>query len=290
MNLIQLRYFQAVCLYGTVTKAAEAMNISQPSISLAIKELEEEFSVSLFHRQYRGMRLSEAGKKLFELSKKLLREAENMTRTMEELGEKRHLLRIGVGPMIGSIILPSLYENYFSLHPELRVEIQESARSISLRHLEEGKLDMLFLAHAGAPDPSYNSLKVMELEVVCAMTKSHELAKKERISIRELKEQNLVLFQDTFYNTELIKSRFQNEGITPNVILQSSQVSTIRSMIASGIAMGFLLSPMIDKEKNIRGIPLDPPLKESVSLVWKDDGYPFAEKDRFREYAASFTL
>lgn len=149
---------------------------------------------------------------------------------------------------------------------------------------------MLFLAHAGAPDPSYNSLKVMELEVVCAMTKSHELAKKERISIRELKEQNLVLFQDTFYNTELIKSRFQNEGITPNVILQSSQVSTIRSMIASGIAMGFLLSPMIDKEKNIRGIPLDPPLKESVSLVWKDDGYPFAEKDRFREYAASFTL
>ena len=290
MNLLQLRYFQAVCLYGTVTKAAEAMNISQPSISLAIKELEDEFSLPLFKRQYRGMTLTDPGKKLLNLSKELLDQADSLRRIMEEMGEKRHILRIGIGPMIGSVLLPSLFKHYFIKHPELNIQISENARSISLNQLNNDEIDMLFLAHSGALDEELHSIKVMSIDVVCCLSPQHRLAEKEKISFKDLEDENIVLFSDSFYQTELIKSRFHGAGVKPNIIFQSSQVSTIMSMIKSNLAIGFLLSPMLKNEKEIKSIVLSPPLKEEVSLVWKNDSYPFKEKERFMKYIKTFKL
>ena len=290
MNLLQLKYFQAVCLYGTVTKAAEAINISQPSISLAIKELEEEFSVSLFHRQYRAMILTEPGEKLLELSKKLLEQADSLTRAMEEIGNKRRILKIGIGPMIGSFLLPRIFRSYFFSNPDLNIEVYENARSISLEQLENGELDMLFLAHTGAIDPSFHSIALMKTNVICCISKDNPLSKKKSIEFSDLKDEKIVLFSDSFYQTELIKSRFSGVGIKPNVIFQSSQVSTIRSMIENNLAIGFLLSPMVHKEDMFKAVSLLPELTENISLVWKNESYPFKEMEKFKQYIKSFKL
>lgn len=71
MNLIQLRYFQAVCACGNLTQAAQQLHISQPSLSSAIQTLEKEFGVGLFVRQYRGVELTAEGEQLLKLSRSL---------------------------------------------------------------------------------------------------------------------------------------------------------------------------------------------------------------------------
>lgn len=109
MNLIQLRYFQAVCACGNLTQAAQQLHISQPSLSSAIQTLEKEFGVGLFVRQYRGVELTAEGEQLLKLSRSLTENADKLVRIMQDLGAGRHILRLGVPPVLGGWILPSLF-------------------------------------------------------------------------------------------------------------------------------------------------------------------------------------
>ena len=86
MNLIQLRYFQAVCACGNLTQAAQQLHISQPSLSSAIQTLEKEFGVGLFVRQYRGVELTAEGEQLLKLSRSLTENADKLVRIMQDLG------------------------------------------------------------------------------------------------------------------------------------------------------------------------------------------------------------
>ena len=147
MNLVQLKYFHAVCVYQSVSAAAEYLHISQPSLSNAIKDLEDEFGVTLFFRHHRGMSLTEAGEKLFEMCGDLLSRAETAERVMNELGNKRNLLRLGVPPMIGSLVLPGIYNDFAKNNPALSLEISESGSFELSRRLSDGFLDMIFLPH-----------------------------------------------------------------------------------------------------------------------------------------------
>lgn len=114
MNLIQLRYFQAVCACGNLTQAAQQLHISQPSLSSAIQTLEKEFGVGLFVRQYRGVELTAEGEQLLKLSRSLTENADKLVRIMQDLGAGRHILRLGVPPVLGGWLLPRLYTDFFS--------------------------------------------------------------------------------------------------------------------------------------------------------------------------------
>ena len=109
MNLTQLKYFYAVCEYKTISKAAEHLFITQPSLSNAIKELEREFGVTLFVRRYKGIELTKEGETLFKMGKELLTQFEHTEHIMKEMGKERKILRLGIPPMIGSLILPDIY-------------------------------------------------------------------------------------------------------------------------------------------------------------------------------------
>ena len=108
MNLVQLKYFQAVCKYQSVSAAAEYLYISQPTLSSAIKELEREFGVSLFRRHHRGMVLTPEGTELLKHCERLLSHADQVERIMSDFGKRRNVLRLGVPPMIGSLFLPKI--------------------------------------------------------------------------------------------------------------------------------------------------------------------------------------
>ena len=123
MTLDQLRYFRAVCKYDGVSRAAEMLNISQPSISNAIANLEKEFGIKLFTRRRKRLLLTEEGRILFDLADKLLLQADDTVRVMRELGSNNRALRLGVPPMIGTLVLPILYSEHFKLYPQLKVRI-----------------------------------------------------------------------------------------------------------------------------------------------------------------------
>lgn len=102
MKLQQLRYFCAACRMRSLSRAAESLHVSQPSVSMAIRELEREFGVSLIARRYQGFALTEEGTALWEMAQSLLRHADHMSSQMQALGQRRRPVRLGVPPMIGT--------------------------------------------------------------------------------------------------------------------------------------------------------------------------------------------
>ena len=111
MKLTQLQYFCEVYRQRNVSRAAEKLNISQPSISAAIKELEGEFGIALFSREGRGIRSTPEGDFFYEHAQSLLTHADSFRMKMLDLSQREEL-RFGVPPMIGSLVLPALYGKY----------------------------------------------------------------------------------------------------------------------------------------------------------------------------------
>lgn len=284
MNLNQLKYFYTVCIYGSLSVASEYLYISQPSLSSSIKSLEKEFGVSLFNRRYKGMELTTEGKRLFEMCKDILSRTEQLENIMKELGNERNKLRLGVPPMIGSIILPYIYRDFCQLHPDISLEIVEDGRNSLLDKLFENYLDMIFLLHNNSLDEKFASTKVGRLEIVCCCSKDNVIAEYKSVTPYLLKNMPLVLFENSFYQTEEIKKWFACEKVTPNIILQTKQLSTMLTMILSNVAAGFTFREVTETNKALIAIPTKNPMYADASLVWKKDSYYFGCMDKFRKY------
>lgn len=284
MNLIQLKYFQAVCKYQSVSAAAEYLYISQPTLSSAIKELEREFGVSLFRRHHRGMVLTPEGTELLKHSDRLLTHADQVERIMSDFGKRRKVLRLGVPPMIGSLFLPDIYRNFVPLHPEIKLDITEGSRQEMQNQLSKELLDMVFLSHNAPFDTSIQSIKVASQETVCCVSKNSPLAKLKSVSPKDLAEVPIVLFKDSFFQTEEIKKLFSAALVKPNIILQTNQLSTLQNLIKSNIAAGFMFRDLIVHDPDLVAVPLDTPINISVSLAWKHGACFFSAMDTFLDY------
>ena len=287
MTLDQLRYFQAVCKYDGVSRAAEILNISQPSVSNAIANLEKEFGIKLFTRQRKRLLLTEEGRVLLELAEKLLSQADETSRTMRELGSRNKVLRLGVPPMIGSLVLPVLYGEHFKRYPQLRVRIFEDDSSGLKRLLAENQIDMAFLPHTHPFGGDLDAQPVTRLQNVCCVHKEHRFAAQKSIRLEELRDEPLVLFKNSFFQTERIMDKFSGLSIKPNVLLDTAQLSVVQNMIARKMAVGFMFEFLTGTTPGLVGVPLDPPMTTQVSLVWKNSSYLSGDMKNLIEFIKS---
>lgn len=284
MTLLQLRYFQTVCRCESVLQAAEALHMTQPSISSAIKALESEFHVILFQRQHRGMKLTEAGEQFLVLADQLLAHADQVEQAMDDISRKSRRIRLGVPPMIGSLLLPQLYHGFVQSFPDVQITIEEDGRAGLMRQLASGQLDVAFLPHDKPFDSTFQTVRITDLETVCCVSVTHPLAKRTRIRIEDLQEHSLVMFKNSFFQTESIKQRFSVCGISPSVLLYTDQLSTVRRMVTRDIAVGFMFSKLSENLPDTVGIPLEPPMNVQVSLVWRRSSVTSRDVLRFIDY------
>lgn len=285
MTLDQLRYFQAVCNLGSVIRASEFLRISQPSVSAAIINLEREFETQLFTRQNKRMIVTKEGTVLLELANDLLKRADSTVKTMKNLGNNRSLT-LGVPPMLSSFILPIIYGSFLKAHPDFKINIEESDRSGLLRLLDENRISMAFLPHEVPFDDRYKSVLLTELNNVCCVKNGHRLSQRKSVSIEDLKNEPLALFKNSFFQTERILERYKESGFTPNILLDTAQVSTVQSVVSKGLAVGFVFEFLLESMPDLAGIPLDPPMHTKVSLVWKQSENLSGNMNRFIKFVS----
>ena len=284
MNINQIKYFNAVCEYGKVSVAARALHISQPSLSGAIKELESEFGVSLFQRQHSGMTPTPEGRVFYNLTKDLAMRAEHIEHIMSDMGNERKTLRLGVPPMIGALILPHLFGDFQKLYPETNLDIVENGRDELLSKLSDDYLDMIFMPHNECLDSNLVTHKIIDLEIVCCTSKNNPLSKKNCLIPQDLVNVPIVMFKDSFFQTKKIKDWFYSEGVTPLVLLQTDQLSTILSLVASNMAAGFMFKELIKSDHNYSFIPTKTPICAEISLVWKKESYMLKPMQNLKQY------
>ena len=105
------------------------------------------------------------------------------------------------------------------------------------------------------------------------------------LSPKDLADTPLVLFKDSFFQTEEIKKRFASALVKPNIMFQTNQLSTLQNMIRNNLAAGFMFRDLITSDPELVAIPLSSPINISVSLAWKHGACFFSAMDTFLDYA-----
>ena len=284
MNITQLKYFRAICTYHSVSNAAEFLHISQPSLSNAIKDLENEFGVLLFRRHHRGMALTPEGEALLKMSQQILGGMEQAEELMRSMGKERRHLRLGVPPMIGSLVLPTIYRDFLPNAQGITLNITEGGRQALMQKLRDDHVDMVFISHSEPLPRDYESVKVAQFPIVFCTSKENPLSMLSCVRPEDVAETPLVLFVDSFFQTEKIKKWFSDSGIYPKIILQTEQLSTIQSIISGNIAAGFMFRQLAEANPKLIPIPAEYPMLADISLVWKKGNHLSDSMKAFVEF------
>lgn len=282
MTIMQIRYFLEVCKRSSITRAAEQLHVSQPSISNSIRELETELGVNLFHRIKKRLSLTQEGLYFSQKAGQIIMNLDLLTEEMLDIGSKRNKIKVGVPPMIGTFLFPDIFEVFQKLNPNIRLEMIEHG-SLRLHELiQQEVLDIAFAIMEPGSE-NLNSLNIKKTTLQYCINRNHALAGKKSVNFEDLADEPVILFQSGSYQNELILSRFHESGVDPNIILYSNQLYTMKQMIAKGKCGTFLFQEIQEMDQELTGIPLAEPIELDIALIWKKERHMYSDTAKLIE-------
>ncbi len=233
-TLRQLEYFVAVGKAGSIAAASEKLNVSSPSISAAITQLELEFGINLFVREHaRGLSLTKAGHKFMERTEIVLREAELLATLAGEItGKVQGILSVGCLLTFAQIVLPGLRRGFEDAYPDVRIDQRQLNQAELFSQLRRTELDIALTYDLDIPlDLEFRPL--YELPPYVVVGEGHPLAGRAQLTIPELRDIPMVLL-DLPYSGEYFLSFFRDANIKPNIAERTGDMSIMRSLVANG--------------------------------------------------------
>ncbi|MDO6966745.1 LysR family transcriptional regulator [Rhizobium alvei] len=233
-TLRQLEYFIAAGETGSITQASDRINISQPSISTAISQLEQELEVQLFIRHHaQGLSLTPAGRVLLIEAKRLVEQAESLYAAASEASEEvRGLLNVGCLTTLAPMILPELSLSFMSAFPKASIRPHADHQETLLSGLNRAMIDVAITYDLQIP-PEIEFTPLVDLPVHALVGESHPLARHSAVTLAELAELPLILL-DLPLSSEYFMALFMKEGLQPNIAFRFPQFDVIRTMVANG--------------------------------------------------------
>jgi LysR family hydrogen peroxide-inducible transcriptional activator len=270
LTLRQLRYFDALERHGHFGRAAEACAISQPALSMQIKELEEALGGVLLERGARQVRLTKFGEEV-------VRRARDILRSIDELGDFARAsrdqfagrLRIGMIPTIAPYLLPRVIENLARVHPELDIHVRETLTPKLIQELADGRLDTAIVA-LPVSEPSLTEVALFAENFL--LVRPGEQEGRPVPSTETLREMKLLLLEEGHCFRDQALS-FCNMRSPPREVLDASSLSTLVQMVGAGI--GVTLIPEMAVAVETRSAPVSvvrfksPQPSRTIGMVWR---------------------
>ena len=269
MELRQLEYFCAVSSLENFTKAAHFLHVSQPSVTKAIQSLEAELNLLLFDRTQKHILLTEAGQIFLLHAKKILQDVQTAQKSLERFKTQNGgVIKLGLPPMVESYLFPNFFMKFQASNPNILLDLQECTTS----HSVEEKLDNDFLDFGIIflkSDMKFkHSLKLLDSEFYICLPPNHKLAQFEKISFEKLRGEKFILQQAGTTQNSVTMELAAAAGFAPTVLLNTSQLKTIKELVSGGAAVALLPKFVITDAPNFKAVPLDPPINLKVVLAW----------------------
>ena len=284
MRLSQMRYFQSACQYRNLSKAAEALHISQPSISIAIRDLEEEFGIALFLRKNKQLILTEAGEYFLSQINSILQEVDLLESHMISLGKAQTGVRIDLLPITGSYLLMPVLTSFQKAYPHIKISLKESSAHLAKESLEKEQCDVALTIVEQLNSNNFDGIVLEETEFFYCVDKSHPSASSSIAHVKDLCDSNLILLQDDSFLTKEIRKRFVTQALVPNVILYALHLPLILDLLSTGESGTFLPKELAQTFPNIVAIPLEEPLQVTYALIWKRKKHHAPDVNKFIQY------
>ncbi|WP_349740962.1 LysR substrate-binding domain-containing protein [Roseateles cavernae] len=278
MTLTELRYIVAVARERHFGRAAEACHVSQPTLSVAIKKLEEELDVKIFERGAAEVTVTPLGEDIVRQAQSVIEQAS----AIKEIAKRGKdplagALRLGLIYTIGPYLLPQLVKSVIAHYPQMPLMLQENFTVKLLEMLRTGELDCAIMAEP-FPDTGLAIAPLYDEPFVIAVPASHPFAQRPSISSQELKSETMLLlgtghcFRDHVLEVCPEFARFSSDAEGIRKSFEGSSLETIKHMVASGMGVTVVPGLSVPKEPqtHLRFIPFaDPVPTRRVVLAWR---------------------
>lgn len=269
MTLQELRYLVALADHGHFGKAANACFISQSTLSIQVKKLEEHLGVSLFDRSLTPIAPTVMGEAVLRSARLILAEAahiEALTRHVHE--PMARTLRLGIIPTLGPYYLPHALSVVSAAFPQLRLLLREQMTPQLLSDLGNGQLDAALLA-LPVNDERLEVLPLFDEPFLAALPASHELADHKQVSLAELRADTLLLLEEGHCLRDQALAVCGTQNQLEEV--RATSLETLRQMVGIGITLLPALATFAGSEQpNLKVIPFKSPAPyRRITLVWR---------------------
>ncbi|MFC9856008.1 MULTISPECIES: LysR family transcriptional regulator [unclassified Streptomyces] len=279
MHFPQLSYFVAVAETLHFTRAAEAVHVSQPSLSQQIKALENELGAELFSRARGNITLTDAGEALLPLARRILADADTARHEVQELVQlRRGRVRLGATPSLCTGLLPDVLRAFHDLHPGIQLLLEEGGSHDLVRELARGALDLaLVVLPLPAASPALTTIELLheDLVVVSAATERAP-GRGGSVWIADLRGAPLVMFRHGYDLRELTVAACRAEGFEPSFTVEGGEMDAVLGFVRAGLGIAVVPSMVATRSgHDLRTTPLARPgLRRTIALAHRSDVAP----------------
>ncbi|MEV5239543.1 LysR substrate-binding domain-containing protein [Streptomyces cinnamoneus] len=274
MDLLSLRYFQAVARHQHISRAAEELRVAQPSVSRTIIRLESELGIPLFDRRGRRIRLNEHGAAFLRRVERALAELDDARREMTDAagdGPGRVAVAAETLPQLAGVLTA------FRAHrPGVGVRLFQAPVDAMRRHLRRAEVDFA-LASQPLAGPELRSVELLREEVLLAVPHGHPLAGRERVTVAELAGEEFVSTRTGHWQHALLERLFAAEGLTPRVVCEGDEAAATPELIGAGLGIGLMpevARRTLGERSPVAWLRLDAAdCHRTLTLVWRRDAY-----------------
>jgi len=277
MTLTELRYIVTLAQESHFGRAAERCHVSQPTLSVGVKKLEDELGVLIFERTKSAVRLTPVGEGIVTQAQKVLEQAQSI-RELAQAGKNQLAAPLKVGAIytVGPYMFPHLIPQLHRVAPDMPLYIEENFTHILRDKLRTGELDAIIIA-LPFQEADVLTLPLYDEPFYVLMPAGHPWAKRETIDSDMLNDKSLLLLGEghCFRDQVLEACPTTRKGEAPShTTVESSSLETIRHMVASGLGVSILPLSAVDSHHYSAGVldirPLTPPVPfRTVAIAWR---------------------
>jgi DNA-binding transcriptional LysR family regulator len=279
MLIAQLEAFIEVARARSVSRAADALFLTQPALTARIQGLERDLGAQLFVRTPRGMRLTEAGEVFLPFavrSLETLADGRRLVNAFERGGAGR--LTLGAAPAVSTYVLPAVLKRFSTSHPRVAVSVKtgHSEEILDLVLREQADLGLVrALRH-----PDIASTPLYEDRLILVAEPGHRFAKAGRMKLEEIVDEQLVLFDRTSSYTELTNALFRGAGVVPVGYMELDNIDAAKKMVQQGFGVALLPHTAVADEleagtlSEIEIVDAEPVRRQIVAIRRRDRGAP----------------
>lgn len=286
----RLQVFYTVAKQLSFTKAAESLYMTQPAVTFQVKQLEEHFNTRLFERSHGRISLTPAGHLVMGYADRILAMSQEMEARVAELtGQVTGPLMIGASTTIAEYQLPGILGKFKAKYPEVAARLMVANSETIENKVADHTLDVGLIESK----PHHPTLKVhacCDDELVMICSPEDKLAKKTSITSKELALQPYVQREVGSGTREVIDNYFREQGINPDDLVTEMELGSpeaIKGAVQAGLGIAILSAATVNKEIRLGelvAIPLDPPLRRPLSLVYAPDKFRSKLLDAFIDF------
>jgi DNA-binding transcriptional LysR family regulator len=275
MSLRQFTAFATVASHLNITKAAQALRMSQPSLSKLLKGLEENYKVTLFTRTGKGIELTDEGVEFLKRIEPILAQVQTLEKRYSNSSESKQATPLRVGGTYGlsSSILSSLLTIFKTRHPKVDVVLRSNPAGTLEQMILRGQLDIAFTSMLPRSAELMAEFCV-PLKLVAFAAKGYPIAQDKQLSLADLEKIPLIIRDDASKRgtIETLLLKLRSLGYRPNIVMRCESPEAIKTAVSKKLGVGILYQDVL-KENNARGLfkqlrVSDLPIEEKTYVVY----------------------